>query len=64
MKLFSVTLGTKEFEVIGIADILNKTATFQGLVNGVPFTESQDYEEVSALVMKAVEINRPQKRGN
>jgi hypothetical protein len=61
MQIFSVKLGNKEFEVIGIADIAKKTAMFQALVNGVPFAQDEDYQVVRALVFAAVQLNQPDK---
>lgn len=64
-RLMSIALNRNvEFSVIGIADIAKQTVKFQGLANGLPFTESTDYEKVRARVMKAVEINRPQDKGD
>lgn len=60
MRLFAIALNRNvEFAVIGVANVAKGTAKFQGLLNGVPFTESNDYEKVRARVMKAVEINQP-----
>lgn len=65
MKLFSIALNRNvEFSVIGVANVAKGTAKFQGLANGVPFTESHDYEKVRARVMRAVKINKPQDKGD
>lgn len=61
MEIFSVTLGTKKFEVIGIADINKGKAYFQAIVNGVPFAQDEDYQVVRQLVMNAVQLNQPEK---
>lgn len=61
MQVFSVTLGKKEFSVIGIADVFKKTVDFQALVNGVPFAQSDDYQVVRQLVFDAVQLNQPEK---
>ncbi len=60
-RMFSITIGKKrnEFSLIGIADLGHGTAKYQGLLNGIPFTESTNYERVRARVLKAVEINSP-----
>lgn len=59
-KLFSICLSQRiEFSVVGIADVFKKTAKFQGLLNGIPFTEDVDYDKVRARVMCAVKINQP-----
>lgn len=60
-RMFSISVSRNaEFSVIGVANVAKGTVKFQGLVNGVPFTESVDYEKVRARVMTAVEINQPQ----
>lgn len=59
-RMFAIALNRNtEFSVIGVANVMKGTVKFQGLVNGVPFTEHTDYERVRARVMKAVEINQP-----
>lgn len=63
MKLFSIAINRNtEFGVIGVANVAKGTAKFQGTLNGVPFTESHDYEKVRARVMKAAEVNQPQNK--
>ncbi len=58
--MFKITLGLdREFSVIGIANVAKGTSKFQGLVNGIPFTQSADYQKVRARVLRAVEINQP-----
>lgn len=65
MKIFSIALGPeKEFSVIGIANVAKQTAAFQGLVNGIPFTQHTDYQKVRERVMKAVEINTQKEKAN
>lgn len=62
-RLFAIALNRNvEFTVIGVANVAKQTVKFQGLLNGVPFTESKDYDRVRARVMKAVEINKPQQK--
>jgi len=61
MQIFSVTLGKKEFSVVGVADVFKKTVKFQGLVNEVPFTQDEDYQVVRQLVLDAVKLNQPEK---
>ena len=62
-KLFSIALNRNvEFSVVGVANVAKQTVKFQGLANGVPFTEHVDYEKVRARVMKAVEINKPHQK--
>lgn len=61
MKIFSVTLGKKEFELIGIADVARQEAHFQAVVNDVPFAQSEDYEVVRQKLMDAVTLNQPEK---
>jgi hypothetical protein len=59
--MFAITLNRNtEFSVIGVANLYKGTVKFQGLLNGIPFTQHTDYERVRARVMKAVEINQPQ----
>lgn len=60
MQVFSVQLGNKKFELIGIADVFKKTAHFQAIVNNVPFAQSEDYEIARALLMDAVMLNKPE----
>lgn len=59
MELFKIMLGNQkaEFSMRGIANISKRTVHFQGLLNGIPFTENEDYEVVRATIMRAVEIN-------
>ena len=65
MKMFSIAISRHaEFSVVGIANIVKQTAVFQGLLNGIPFTQSDDYEKVRARVMKAVEINQQKQDAN
>lgn len=62
-KMFSIALNKNtEFTIIGIANFAKGTMNFQGLVNGTPFTENADYELIRSRVMKAVEINQPEKK--
>jgi hypothetical protein len=61
MKIFSVTLGNKNFELIGIADVVRKTTYFQALVNDVPFAQDKDYEIARAKLQDAIMINMPEK---
>lgn len=64
-RLFAIALNRNvEFSVVGVANVAKGTAKFQGLLNGVPFTESLDYEKVRARVMRAVEINKPQDKAD
>lgn len=59
-KLFSIMpRKDREFSVIGIANVSNKTVSFQALLNGIPYLEGSDYNEVRDLVIHAVEINTP-----
>ena len=62
MEMFKITVGNlrSEFSVVGIANVSKGTAKFQGQLNGVPFTEGEDYEKIRARVMKAVALNSPQ----
>jgi hypothetical protein len=60
MDLLTVNLNqNKEFKLIAIADIVKNVVTFQGLINGVPFISSDNYEHVRESVMNAVSINKP-----
>ncbi|NJO48160.1 MAG: hypothetical protein HC840_00430 [Leptolyngbyaceae cyanobacterium RM2_2_4] len=60
-RMFAIALNRNtEFSVIGVANVMKGTVKFQGLLNGIPFTEHTDYERVHSRVMKAVEINQPQ----
>lgn len=60
-RLFAVALSRNvEFSVIGVVNHATKTVKFQGLLNGIPFTQSRDYERVRARVMRAVEMNQPE----
>lgn len=60
-RMFSIALNKNvEFSVIGIANINTGAVKFQGLLNGVPFTQGRDYEKIRQRVMTAVEINKPQ----
>jgi hypothetical protein len=62
-RMFSIALNKKiEFSVVGIANMSNRTIIFQGLINGVPFTENSNYEKIRSRVMMAVEINQPQNK--
>jgi hypothetical protein len=61
MEIFSVTLGKKKFKVIGIANIAQKTAYFQAVINDVPFAQNEDYQVVRQLLMNAVTLNSPAK---
>lgn len=63
MRIFSVSLNKTEFSVIGIANVAKGIVSFQGLVNGVPFTQG-DYQEVSRNVLKAVQINKQKEKAN
>lgn len=59
-RMFAIALNRNtEFSVIGVANVAKGTVKFQGLLNGIPFTQHWDYERVRARVMKAVEINQP-----
>lgn len=61
MRMFAIALNRNvEFTVVGIANVAKQTVKFQGLLNGVPFTQDKDYEVVRARVMAAVELNRPE----
>lgn len=62
MQIFSVQLGQKKFEVIGVADFVKKTAQFQAMVNDVPFFQDEDYEVVRQFLMDAVRLNQPEKQ--
>lgn len=57
--MFKVILGKKqnEFSVIGIPNVAKETVRFQGLLNGVPFCQSTNYELIRARVMRAVNLN-------
>lgn len=60
LKLFSIALNMDtEFSVVGVANIETKEVKFQGHLNGVPFVESDDYEEVSETVMERVGASKP-----
>jgi hypothetical protein len=60
-RMISISLNRNtEFSVVGLANIAKGTVKFQGLLNGIPFTQHTDYEKVRARVMKAVEINQPE----
>lgn len=62
-RLFAIALSRHvEFSVVGIANVAKGTVKFQGLLNGIPFTQGDDYEKVRARVMTAVEINQPEKQ--
>lgn len=59
-RMFAIALNRHtEFSVVGVANVAKGTVKFQGLLNGIPFTQHSDYERVRARVMKAVEINQP-----
>lgn len=62
MYLFKILLANKnaEFSVIGVANIAKQSVKFQGLLNGIPFTQGDDYEKVRARVLRAVELNKPE----
>lgn len=60
MEIFKVKLGFKEFSVIGVADIAKKTAKFQGLINGIPFVEDEDYQLVREVLFETIALNQPQ----
>jgi len=62
MQIFSVQLGNKKFEVIGIADVVKRTTQFQALVNDVPVFQDEDYQFVRAFLMDAVQLNQPHKQ--
>ena len=53
-----------EFAVIGLVDLGHQTVMFQGLLNGIPFTENADYQKIRARVLKAVDMNSNNDRGN
>lgn len=58
-QVFSIALSRKkEFSVIAIPNAGTGITKFQGLVNGVPFTQSLDYDRVRTKIMKAVELNQ------
>lgn len=60
-RLFAISLSRNvEFSVVGVVNHANKSVKFQGLLNGIPFTQGVDYEKVRARVMRAVEINQPE----
>lgn len=60
-RLFAISINRNaEFSVIGVANAAKGTVKFQGLLNGIPFTQHTDYDLVRARVMKAVEINKPE----
>jgi len=61
MELFKIMIGKmrSEFSVVGIANVAKKTVKFQGQLNGIPFTQSSDYELVRARVIKAAQLNNP-----
>ena len=48
-----------EFSIIGIANVNTGKVKFQGLLNGVPFTQSLDYEKVRSRIVRAVQMNLP-----
>ena len=59
-RLFSVALSRQvEFSVIGVVNVAKKSVVFQGLLNGVPFTQSVNYDKVRSRVMTAVQMNQP-----
>lgn len=61
-KLFTICLNRNvEFSVVGVVNAHKGTVKFQGLLNGIPFIENADYEKVRARIMRAVEINQPEK---
>lgn len=60
MVIFSITLGKKKFELIGIANIAKKTVNFQAVVNNVPFAQNRDYEVARQQLIDAVELNQPE----
>ena len=62
--LFKVILGHNkaEFSVIAIPNVAKNTLVFQGLLNGVPFTEGLDYQKIRSRVHSAIELNQPQNR--
>lgn len=59
MEMFKVILGKKqnEFAVIGVPNVAKETMKFQGLLNGIPFCQSSNYELIRARVMRAVDLN-------
>lgn len=62
-RLFAIALNRNtEFSVVGIANVAKQSVKFQGLLNGIPFTEGRDYEKIRARVMRAVEINKPESK--
>lgn len=61
MQVFSVQLGNKKFEVVGVANVVRKTAHFQAVINGVPFMQDEDYEVTRAALMNAIQLNQPEK---
>jgi len=65
MQIFAIALSkTKEFSVIGIANVASGDVVFQGLINGIPFIASLDYNEVRDYVYDAVDLNTPQNNEN
>lgn len=59
MELFKIMLGNRkaEFSIIGIADLQNSSARFQGLMNGIPFMQSNDYDKVRNRILSAISLN-------
>jgi len=60
MELFKVTLGRKEFSVIGIANVVKQTVKFQALINGIPFLQDEDYEAVREVLLETITLNQPE----
>jgi hypothetical protein len=57
--MFSICVNRNaEFAVVGIANVAKQTVKFQGTLNGIPFTQSADYEKVRARIMRAVALNQ------
>lgn len=53
-----------KFSAIAIIDINKKTAKFQGLLNGIPFVQSEYYDNIRRQILEAVEINQPYNKEN
>ena len=66
MKLISVSLddGRSNFEVIGIVNVAKQAVKFQAVLNGVPYSEGDDYEEIREIMMEGVRINTENKESS
>lgn len=60
MELFKIMLPNRkaEFSVIGVPNVATNSCNFQALMNGVPYMETEYYEEARESVLHAVEINK------